>query len=212
MDDLVKEYLLFRGFTAAFRAFDHDLRLDRDRSFRVDKITEQLLHHIHSFDLAGFMDYWSYLDQKHFSKLTIKLAVAGGGGTGGVGGSSSPPVALTRRYELNLMRYYLVNAVRAGKPEKAFEFFENYLGKVQSQPEWKEWFSLPFVKNPDEHPFFSVYFSQAWIDSLVVSLQNFLSILFQSLPFPRLLNYDETRFWINQDKVSYLFTNLLDKS
>lgn len=194
MDELVKEYLLYRGFTSAFRAFDHDLKLDRDRSFRADKITDQLLHHIHSFDLSGFMDYWSYLDQKHFAKLTSLKP-------GSTTATATTNGSLTRRYELNLMRYYLVNAVRAGRSDKAFEFVENYMVKLQSQPEWKEWFSLPFVRNPDEHPFFSVYFSQAWIDALIVSLQNFLNIVFQSVPFPRLLNYDESQFWLKQEKV-----------
>lgn len=207
MDELVKEYLLYRGFTSAFRAFDHDLRNDRDRSFRVDKITEQLLHHIHAFDLTGFLDYWNYLDQKYFSKLIPTATVKSGGGGGGASGASGVNLSLTRRYELNLMRYYLVNAMRAGKPEKAFEFFETYSSKLQSHGtaiEWKEWYSLPFVKLPDEHPFFSVYFSPTWIDSLVVSFQNFLSVLFQSLPFPRLLNYDENQFWLKHDRVSKL--------
>lgn len=185
-DELVKEYLLYRGFTTTLRVFDQDLRQDRDRSFRVDKITDQLLSYIHSFDLSGFMDYWTYLDQKFFSKLTLKL-----------GGSAS----LTRRYELNLMRYYLVNAVKATRIDKAFEFIDNYLLKMQSQNELKEWFQLPFLKNPEENPFFSIYFSQAWIDALIVSLQNFMNILFQSLPFPRLLNYDESLFWFKQNKV-----------
>lgn len=185
-DELVKEYLLYRGFTTTLRLFDQDLKQDRDRSFRVDKITEQLLVYIHSFDLNGFMEYWTYLDQKFFTKMTFKM-----------GASTS----LTRRYEINLMRYYLVNAVKSGKIDKAFEFIENYLVKLQSQSEWKEWYCLPFLKSPEDHPFFSIYFSQPWIDALMVSLQNFLNILFQLLPFPRLLNYDESLFWFKQNNV-----------
>lgn len=190
-DDLVKEYLLYRGFTTTFRVFDHDLKIDRDRSFRVDKIIEQLLVYIHAFDLTSFMDYWSYLDQRFFAKFTIKL------------GGSSSSAAVTKRYEVNLMRYYLIHAVKSSRPEKALEFIENYLVKLQPQSEWKEWFCLPFLKNAEDHPFFSVYFSQSWIDALVVSFQNFLNILFQSLPFPRLLNYDESIFWLKQNKVFF---------
>jgi hypothetical protein len=187
-DDLVKEYLLYRGFTTTFRVFDHDLKSDRDRSFRVDKIVEQILAYIHGLDLAGFMDYWTYLDQKFFTKMTMKL-----------GGSGSS--LITKRFEVNFMRYYLVHAVKSSRTDKAVEFVENYLAKLQAQNEWKEWFCLPFLKNPDDHPFFSVYFSQSWIDALIVSFQNFLNILFQSLPFPRLLNYDESLFWFKQNKV-----------
>ena len=35
MDELVKEYLLYRGFSGTLKALDADLRLDKDKSFRV---------------------------------------------------------------------------------------------------------------------------------------------------------------------------------
>jgi hypothetical protein len=37
LDDLVKEYLLFRGFTASLRSFDADLRTEKEKSFRADR-------------------------------------------------------------------------------------------------------------------------------------------------------------------------------
>ena len=35
MDELVKEYLLFRGFTGTLKALDADLKSDKDKAFRV---------------------------------------------------------------------------------------------------------------------------------------------------------------------------------
>ena len=35
MDELVKEYLLFRGFTGTLKALDVDLKSDKDKAFRV---------------------------------------------------------------------------------------------------------------------------------------------------------------------------------
>ena len=35
MDELVKEYLIFRGFTGTVRSFDVDLKSDKDKAFRV---------------------------------------------------------------------------------------------------------------------------------------------------------------------------------
>jgi len=35
MDELVKEYLLFRGFSATLKALDADLKSDKDKAFRV---------------------------------------------------------------------------------------------------------------------------------------------------------------------------------
>lgn len=187
MDELVKEYLLFRGFNSTLKSLDHDLKQDKDRCFKADKVTDQLLSYIYSYDLNGLLEYWSYLDHKFFSRITLKLH------------TTTNSTALTRKYELFLLRYYLINAIQTSKTEKAFELFENYATKLQSQSEWKEWYCLPFLKNPEENQMFSIYFSKNWIDTFIVSLQNFLNIVFQSLQFPRLLNYDEDAFWAKQN-------------
>lgn len=73
VDELVREYLLFRGFTAAVKAFDSDLKADKDKGFRVDKIIDQISHYINVSDLAGFKEYWSHLDALVFSKLEIHV-------------------------------------------------------------------------------------------------------------------------------------------
>ena len=35
VDGMVKEYLLFRGFTATLKNFDNEIKTDKDKSFRV---------------------------------------------------------------------------------------------------------------------------------------------------------------------------------
>ena len=35
LDDLIKEYLIFRGFTNTLKSFESDLKSDKDKSFRV---------------------------------------------------------------------------------------------------------------------------------------------------------------------------------
>lgn len=183
MDELVKEYLLFRGFNSTLKSYEHDLKQDKDKSFKADKVTDMLLSFVHSYDLNGLLEFWSYLDFKYFSRITLKL---------------SNITALTRKYELFLLRYYLIYALQTYKTDKAFELFENYASKLQSQVEWRDWYCLPFLKNPEENQIFSVYFSKNWIDTFIVSLQNFLNIVFQSVQFPRLLNYEEDAFWNKQ--------------
>ena len=196
MDELVKEYLLFRGFNSCLKSLEQDLKQDKDKSFRSDKITDQLLSFIYSYDLNGLLDYWTYLDLKFFSRITLKLSI-------------QSSVSLIRKYELFLLRYYLIHSIQTSKLEKAFEFFENYASKLQSQIEWKEWYCLPFLKNPEENSFFSVYFTKNWIDTFIVSLQNFLNIVFQSVQFPRLLNYDEDQFWNKNSNIKPTNVTLL---
>ena len=35
VDDVVKEYLVFRGFSSTLKSFESDLKADKDKSFRV---------------------------------------------------------------------------------------------------------------------------------------------------------------------------------
>ncbi len=96
MDELVKEYLLFRGFTTTVRALDAEVKSEKDKAFRVrvklktilykllltilsrniyfwifqpDKIVEQFIHFITLYDLNGLKDYWNHFDQSVFERL-----------------------------------------------------------------------------------------------------------------------------------------------
>lgn len=35
LDELIKEYLVFRGFTSTLRSLENDLKNDKDKGFRV---------------------------------------------------------------------------------------------------------------------------------------------------------------------------------
>ena len=35
LDDIIKEYLVFRGFSNTLKTFESDLKADKDKSFRV---------------------------------------------------------------------------------------------------------------------------------------------------------------------------------
>lgn len=183
MDDLVKEYLLFRGFNLTLKTFESELRQDKDRSFRADKIVEQLIAYIQAFDLISLVDYWSYFDHKYFSQLTFS--------------SPNENAAISHKYELYLYRYYLTNCAQSNRYDKISEFLEKMAPVIQHQSEWKEWFTLPFVKNAEENANFGLYFSPKWRETFEISLQNFFSLCFQSLKYPRLLSYDEDAFWNN---------------
>uniref|UniRef100_A0A8C3DTJ4 WD repeat-containing protein 91 n=1 Tax=Corvus moneduloides TaxID=1196302 RepID=A0A8C3DTJ4_CORMO len=168
-DELVREYLLFRGFTAALKQLDAEIKADREKGFRVDKIVDQLQQFVQSYDLAALRDYWSYLDRRLFSRLEDVYR---------------PTV---NKLKTSLFRYYLVHAIQNGRNDKAQEFFLKLASELQNQAEWKDWFVLPFLPAPDSNPTFATYFSRQWADTFIVSLHNFLSVLFQ---FPVILNFE----------------------
>uniref|UniRef100_A0A8C1CZX6 WD repeat-containing protein 91 n=1 Tax=Cyprinus carpio carpio TaxID=630221 RepID=A0A8C1CZX6_CYPCA len=68
-DDLVREYLIYRGFTSTLKLLDSEIKTDKEKGFRVDKIIDQLQQLIQSYDLTGLKEYWAYLDRRLFSRL-----------------------------------------------------------------------------------------------------------------------------------------------
>ncbi|KAI9230992.1 MAG: hypothetical protein BYD32DRAFT_376656, partial [Podila humilis] len=53
--------------------------------------------------------------------------------------------------------------------------------------------TLPFSRKPETDPEFDVFFSKAWLDTFTVSLNNFLSTVFQNMPLPSLLCFNIDR-------------------
>ncbi|OAQ30943.1 WD40 repeat-like protein [Linnemannia elongata AG-77] len=175
IDELVKEYLLFRGFTNSYKAFEADSKTDKDRGFQADKIIEELYSSIAAMDLTALLDHWRYLDVRYFSRLDHRFA-----------GS-------VKKFELCLLRYYLIYAIQHRKRDKVVEFFEIHGAELQGNPEWVRWFALPFSKKPEADPEFDLFFSKAWLDTFTISLHNFLSTVFQNMPLPSLLCFNIDR-------------------
>nr|CAD7444336.1 unnamed protein product [Timema bartmani] len=169
IDELIREYLLYRGFGGTLKVFDSELKVDKDKGFRVDKILDQLMQYIFSYDLVSLKELWSHLDHKMFSKLEHHFAPA------------------VRKMENAVLKLYLVNAVTNNKPDKVVDFFNKYTVELQGQPEWKEWFMLPFVKNPEENPSFAVHFTRQWQDTLCTSVE----LSKQCMPQPTLTSFEE---------------------
>uniref|UniRef100_A0A8C1R435 WD repeat-containing protein 91 n=1 Tax=Cyprinus carpio TaxID=7962 RepID=A0A8C1R435_CYPCA len=171
-DDLVREYLIYRGFTSTLKHLDSEIKSDKDKGFRVDKIIDQLQQLIQSYDLTGLKEYWAYLDRRLFSRLEDVYR---------------PTV---NKLRTSLYRFYVIHTVQMKNSEKTQEFFQKQALELQTQPEWRDWFALPFIPAPEQNPSFSPYFSRQWADTFLVSLHNFLSVLFQCMPQPVLLSFD----------------------
>ncbi|CAG8485301.1 2863_t:CDS:10 [Paraglomus brasilianum] len=178
IDELVKEYLLFRGFSNTFRAFEQESRNDRDKGFQADKIVEELYSFIINSDINGLIDYWRYLDVRYFSRLDGRFLGA------------------VNKFELCLLRYYLVYAAQQKRKEKILEFFDTAGPELSSNPEWTKWFGLPFSKNPATDPNFETFFTKQWLETFTVSLRNFLNTIFQNMPLPALLCFNIDRLQI----------------
>ncbi|CAI2175437.1 8981_t:CDS:10 [Funneliformis geosporum] len=192
VDELVKEYLLFRGFSNTFRAFEQECRNDKDKGFQADKIIEELNSYIASSDINGLLDYWKYLDLRYFSRLDARF------------------FGSVKKFETSLLRNYLVYATQQKRRDKVIEFFDTFGTELNGNPEWSKWFGLPFSKNPATDPSFETFFTKQWLDKFTVSLHNFLNTIFQHMPLPSLLcfNLDRLRRRALQNEIDSLKTEL----
>lgn len=122
VDELVREYLSFRGFHATIKQLELDIKNDGSRGFQVDRLVEHLIGLLQAYDLQGLLDFWYYLDARFFSRLEQSF------------------LKTVKKLETDLLRYYLVNALQHARRDKVVEFFELYSTDLANSPDWAGWF------------------------------------------------------------------------
>ncbi|XBJ16438.1 hypothetical protein VPH35_008073 [Triticum aestivum] len=161
-EELVREFLVFRGFTNTLQAYEAELSTEIGRNFEVDKILDLVFSvYIPKYQLDRLLSIFSFLKQCFTSPADTVLYTA------------------LLKLEQSVLRYYVVNALKSGRQEKVVEFFSasgSYL--MQKREDWIAWFAIPYIKNPSLDPQFRMYFSKEWSDTLVLSFRNFLSGIF----------------------------------
>jgi hypothetical protein len=178
-DKLVEDYLLFRGFMHTHRTFVSECSRSGDRlqEFQIDKIVEELLRQLTSYNFEAMMDLWNFLDERYLIKLEHRYG------------------AVVKHLELSLQRFYIVNAIQCGQAERAREVLALILEKsgdsCYKSSEWLSWFALPYLKDPLTDPLFKSYFTKEWASLLVVSIHNVLTTALQLAPPPDLLSISE---------------------
>lgn len=162
IDDLIRDYFQYRTLTSSTRVFEQEAEKSSNGRWRADRIVEQLKLFIKQLDLTGLIEYWTTIEQR-ISPIFSDF--------------DRTNVEIFSKTRFHLYRCYLMHAVQTSKQEKINEFFDR-LGKVLLQKnDWpKEWFTLPFIENPEENPFFRVYFSKQWNEVFWRSVENFLGL------------------------------------
>ena len=214
VDELVQEYLLYRGFTRTFHRFQEDRKADQLLGLNVARIVDQLFAYIHRYDMPGLLSLWSFLNARFFYHLDSNFR------------------SVVLEFELALKRYYVINTIQTNRKEEAVNFFKEYcaelnissgnndtnesssfststgsnynntIGNIEMSSEinssgnnnmdenWKGWFALPFLPNPERSTQFHKYFDPSWSNTLAISLRNFLNLILQNTPLPKLMAFN----------------------
>lgn len=70
VDSLIKEYLLFRGFTGSLRALNRDISSDRGHGFQADHLCDMVFRKLLPLDQASeLMEVLEFLSNRVYSRL-----------------------------------------------------------------------------------------------------------------------------------------------
>ena len=115
VDYMVEEYLLYRGFTQTFRCLENEKSHDRSRSFQENKIVEQIFQFLTNFEMESFITLWDFLAKRFFLHL------------------DQEHLEMIGNLKADLLKFYVVNAIKTGNKSKAHEFFATYSQEILSE-------------------------------------------------------------------------------
>ena len=114
-DELAREWLAWRGFAGALRAFDEERAADRGAGLSADRLTELIFAtYVPSHDAAALCGLLDFLQQRFFARLDAEWA------------------ADVRKLESSVLRLYVVRALQAGRRDKVLEARLRRRGRVRA--------------------------------------------------------------------------------
>ncbi len=63
-DNVVSEYLIYRGFTDTYKSFEKEKKSDRMKQFESSKIVNALFGHLQSLNVQMFISHWDFLHKR----------------------------------------------------------------------------------------------------------------------------------------------------
>ncbi|XP_042001295.1 WD repeat-containing protein 91-like [Salvia splendens] len=179
-DGLVKEFLLYRGFTSTLQAFEKDLATDVGEGFQVDDIMNLIFGvYVPQYEAAKLIDLLIF-----FNTYT---------------NSDQKCIDIVAKLQQSVLRYYVVYCLKHEKRDAVLELFEYYgKGLARTDPSWCNWFSLPYLPNPLLDSRFNVFFSDVWFQTLYISLRTFLRKILTGTRTPALLEIVSERDTVKQ--------------
>lgn len=123
-EELVREYLVFRGFTSTLQTFEKELGTDIGKGFQVDKILDLIFSvYVPKFQVENLIGLLNFFKQCFSSSETVFTTTLS-------------------RLEVSILRYYIIHCLQSGRTDKVMEFFEmNGNDLLQKNQDWASWFS-----------------------------------------------------------------------
>lgn len=123
-EELLREFLIFRGFTATLQSFESELSTEIGRNFDVDKILDLIFSlYIPKFQPDKLLALLNFFKQCLTSPSETALLSA------------------LSKLELSLLRYYVVYAFKSSRLDQVTHFFaSNATYLLEKREDWLPWF------------------------------------------------------------------------
>jgi hypothetical protein len=108
VDNMIKEYFLFRGFTSSLKIFETDLKNEKEKAYKVERIMYQFNEFINNYDVVSLNNYWKFFEKRFFLRLNKEAHKN------------------IEKLEASVLRLYIVRAIQNGKTDKVVDFFEKF--------------------------------------------------------------------------------------
>ena len=144
VEELIREYLLYRGFMQTLRSFEQEWKEDKDKGLKVNRIVDHILVCINKSDLGVLENFLNHLNRRFFSRLGHDL------------------MNNYYKIESSILRLFLVQAHRSGCHEDIRLFFEKMADTVQERRDWKGMVCISFHQEPRPASCVCHYFTREW--------------------------------------------------
>lgn len=124
-EELVREFLVFRGFTNTLEAYETELRTDVGKGFQVDKILDLIFSlYVPKFQIDKLVALLGFF--KHYLSSSFETTL----------------VSTFSKLEASVLRFYVVHALQSNRRDKVVEFFTVHGPDLlqSSQEDWTQWF------------------------------------------------------------------------
>ncbi|VDM02458.1 unnamed protein product [Schistocephalus solidus] len=195
--DLFRRFLITHNYSQTLRAFDTEAADDKIRDlvnisaqrvfillqFQPSKIVREIQKAITVLDVYALDRIWSGLEtcfgcrldkaqQKHFEL-----------------------------FKIHTYRTLICEAVKLKRTDVVTSFFSEQKSFDLTSEDWRVWLALPFTSDPPRTAPFCHYFTRTWVDILLLSISNFLCIIFAAVltnpdDFPTSDNVSSSSYFI----------------
>ncbi|PWZ23315.1 hypothetical protein Zm00014a_004287 [Zea mays] len=128
-EELVREFLVFRGFTSTLQAYETELSTEIGRNFQGDKIVDLVFsEYVPKYQLDKLLGLFAFFKQCFMSPADTEL------------------FSTLVKLELSVLRYYVINALKSGRQDKVIEFFAiPYIKNPSLDPQFRLYFSKEWL-------------------------------------------------------------------